>query len=264
MPTQRIHLGDCVAALNRRAPGWAALLAADPPYNIGQGYDSYLDRKTRGEYLAWCSAWMGAAARALDAAGSLWVFCPDQWVSRLDCMAQDAFGFRKVNHVVWAFTFGQAQRRKFTPSHLHLLWLARGEEYRFHPEAVAVPSAREAVYADPRAKAGGKMPDATWLLHRAEIAAALGPDLDVWLESRVAGTFRERRAHSPNQLPVPLLERVVRACSGPGDRCGDLFAGTGSMGVACRRLGRAFDGWDVSPAAVAAGNERIAAAEPAR
>jgi site-specific DNA-methyltransferase (adenine-specific) len=252
--------GDCVKGMKKHAEK-ARLVLLDSPYNLAQSYDGYEnDKRPYEEFYNWMREWMSAARECLTSDGSMWVFCPDEWVSEIDLYARLTLGLYKTRHVIWAFTFGQAATRNFTKSHCHLLWLTRKKkDYVFNAEAVAVPSARQLVYNDKRANAKGKMPDATWMLLKEQLEPYMTPDKDTWLESRICGTFKERKKHSPNQLPVPLMERIVLACSEPGDLCLDPFAGTGSLAVACVRHGRNYQGYDIGPTAVAETNARIAA-----
>jgi len=257
--SQITRSGDCVkslAVLNYKAN----LLIADPPYNFGQPYDAYSDNLSYKDYLIWSESWLGVAVSALAPTGSLWLFCPDEWVSELDLMCRRKFSLYKKRHIVWAFTFGQRARKNFTRSHCHLLWFTRHKkDYTFNLKDVAVPSARQAIYGDARADPAGKPPDSTWLLFKEQLEPYMTPDKDTWLESRICGTFKERAKHSPNQIPVPLMERIVLACSDVGDRVVDPFAGTGSSGIACKLHDRNWEGFDVSKECVRQSNKRLAA-----
>lgn len=258
-PTQKAELGDCVPKLQGLA-NQARLLVCDPPYNQKANYDAYKDNLKYDEYLDWSRRWLRAARDALTPDGSMWIFCPDEWVSELDIVCRKELKLRKQRHVVWAFTFGQKATKNFTRSHCHLLWMTkRKDDYVFNFDAVKVPSARQVKYNDKRAVAGGKPPDATWMLLKEQLEPHMGPDKDVWLVSRVCGTFKERKKHSPNQLPLPLLERIVLTCSDPGDLVVDPFAGTGGTGVVCAKHKRNWRGFDLSEECVKQSNARVSA-----
>lgn len=51
----------------------------------------------------------------------------------------------------------------------------------------------------------------------------------------------------PCEKPQELLAHIIKASSRPGALILDTFAGTGSTGVACKRLGRSFIGIELSP-----------------
>jgi site-specific DNA-methyltransferase (adenine-specific) len=58
-------------------------------------------------------------------------------------------------------------------------------------------------------------------------------------------------------MPEQLLGRIIRACSNPGDRVLDPFAGSGATLVVAKKLGRCWLGFDVSPHYVAEANRRL-------
>lgn len=258
-PRLEVRKADCLGGL----PGLAAkgqkptLIIADPPYNQGMPYEAYVDRKSHTEYMSWTKRWVRESWAALAPHGSLWVFAPDEWVSEIDVFAKTLM--YKRQHVIWAFTFGQKCSKKFSRSHCHLLWYTKAKtKFTFNADAVKVPSARQLVYNDKRAVAGGKPPDDTWMLLKDQLEPYMGRDKDTWLESRICGTFKERHKHSPNQIPVPVMARIVAACSNKGELVVDPFAGTCSSGVACAALGRDWIGFDLSPTCVSAGKKRLA------
>ncbi|MBA3480565.1 MAG: restriction endonuclease [Pirellulales bacterium] len=53
----------------------------------------------------------------------------------------------------------------------------------------------------------------------------------------------------PTQKPLPLLDRIIKASSNPGDVVLDAFCGCGTALVAAENLGRQWIGIDVSPTA---------------
>jgi site-specific DNA-methyltransferase (adenine-specific) len=64
----------------------------------------------------------------------------------------------------------------------------------------------------------------------------------------------------PTQKPLALMEDLVRLFTDPGDLVLDPFAGSGTTGVACKRLGRYFVGWELDPRHHATATRRIEAA----
>jgi DNA modification methylase len=253
--------GDCIKAMAGLAPASINLAIGDPPYNFAQQYEAIEDKKSYADYVAWTESWVAAVHRVLHKHGTLVIFAPDEWVSEIDLMARRKFGFTKRNHIVWYFTFGQAQQLKFTRSHCHILWLTKTKtKFTFNADQIRVPSARQAVYKDTRADAAGKLPDDTWVLYKKQLEPLFSPDADTWLQSRVCGTFDERKRHSPNQLPIPLLERIVLAGSTKGDLVLDPFAGTCASAMPCIQHDRNWIGYDLSKKCVAEGKDRIAKA----
>ena len=71
--TLRFYLGDCVEVLAALETASVSTVVTSPPYNLGVRYRSYDDRRPRAEYLEWTGRWVSAAARVLDARGSLFL-----------------------------------------------------------------------------------------------------------------------------------------------------------------------------------------------
>lgn len=71
---------------------------------------------------------------------------------------------------------------------------------------------------------------------------------------------RESGWHHPTQKPLDLMESLVRDFTDPGETILDPFAGSGTTGVACKRLGRRFIGWERDPKYHAIAVKRIEAA----
>ena len=80
---------------------------------------------------------------------------------------------------------------------------------------------------------------------------------DLWNIDMVGRTSAERTGYA-TQKPEKLLARIVEACSDPGDLCADFFAGSGSFGAVCQRLGRRWILCDENPLATAAEVTRLA------
>jgi site-specific DNA-methyltransferase (adenine-specific) len=210
-------------------PGAPRLAFADLPYNIGIDYgDHHNDRMKPADYLAWCRQWIAAAVRLLSPDGSMWLLCNHEWSARLQLAMEDA-GLHYRQTITWYETFGVNCTRKFNRCSRPLLWMVRDpQRFVFNADAVRTESARQAKYQDKRANPKGKILD------------------DVWVISRVAGTFKERIPGFPTQLPLELLRLVVGCASDPGDVVIDPFSGSATTGAACIELGRRYIGIEAS------------------
>jgi len=239
-PVGRIIAGDALEVLAAWPAGCVDLVFADPPFNIKYVYDRYRDNLKADAYLAWTERWIDACLRVLKATGTLWIAIGDEYAAEVRLMMRRRATLR--NWVIWHYTFGQNCANKFNRSHAHLFYFVRDPQaFTFNADAVRVKSDRQLKYNDKRANPKGKLPH------------------DVWTFSRVCGTFRERVGWHPCQMPVSLLERIVRACSSPGDLVLDPFAGSGTTLVAAARLGRRWTGVELSEQYAARAMERIAA-----
>lgn len=75
---------------------------------------------------------------------------------------------------------------------------------------------------------------------------------------RISG-IKPRADEHPTPKPVALVEWFLRLHTQPGDIVLDPFSGGGTTGVACKRLGRRFLGFELDPHWVDRANRRIEA-----
>jgi site-specific DNA-methyltransferase (adenine-specific) len=252
--TNQIIQGDSIEVLNNGPEGWVDLVFADPPFNIGYLYHGYDDEKDVAEYVDWSERWMRAVHRALKPSGSFYLAIGDEFAADLCHVARRRIGFHMRNWIIWHYTFGQQTKKMFAKSHTHILYFTKEKpnpgmtNLTFNADAVRVASARQTTYADVRANPKGKLPDDTWFLRPQESAphGYFEPNFDTWNESRVCGTFKEREGWHGCQMPIGVLNRIIKASSNPGDIVLDPFNGSGTTVVSAALLGRKYVGIDQS------------------
>lgn len=248
--TNIIYHGDCVKVLGSLPSSCAQLVATDPPFNIGLKYDLYEDKKDYKAYLAWCKAWLTECHRILAPNGSIFVCIGDEYQAEINVLLKE-LGFYWRNTIIWYYTFGENQKAKFNRTHTVIHYFSKSStEWKFYGDSVKVPSKRQ-LMGDKRAKAGGKLPDDVWeSTEHGDVAPSALPD-DVWKISRVCGTFKERildedgSAH-PCQMPMSVMERIVKCSTELGDLVVDPFCGTGTTAAAAQASGRKFITMDMS------------------
>ena len=251
--------GDSIKLLNKWPEGWVDLCFADPPFNIGYLYHNYNDKRNTEDYLAFSKEWMTAVHRALKPTGSFYLAIGDEYAADLCVIARREIGFHLRNWIIWHYTFGQQTKQKFAKSHTHILYFTKSEEgYTFNPDAVRVASARQTTYADVRANPKGKLPDDVWYLRPQETNGDLfQSDQDTWYVSRVCGTFGEREGWHGCQMPLGVLDRIIKASSNPDDVVLDPFNGSGTTIVSAATQGRHFVGIDQSKEYVTHARKRL-------
>jgi len=253
-----LHLGDCRQTIPKAAqPESVDLIFADPPFNWARNYEEWDDKRPDDEYLDFTYTWLDLCINALKPAGSFWVNIPDDWAAEIVVHLKSR-KLTMVNWCIWHYRFGQNNKTRFISSKVHALYFAKqpAEKRTFNKHEILEVSDRRAIYADPRTES-----------KKDGMPAGLRLPMDVWYGQywgRIQGNNKERRHNHDNQLPETYLERVVRACSNPGDTVMDPFTGSGTTGTIARWLGRNYIGCELSPNTAQSAWERITKIGPAR
>lgn len=235
----KVHLGDCIEIMKTFPSNSIDLIFADPPFNIGMKYDNYKDNKSYEEYFNWSKIWISECHRILKKSGSIYIAIGDEFAAEINLILKK-IGYNFRNWIIWYYTFGQNQRKKFNRAHTHILYYAKDKgEFYFNDDTIRIPSARQLIYNDRRAHPRGKVPD------------------DVWEFSRVCGTFNERLGDHPCQMPESLLERIIGASSKEKDLVLDPFGGTGTTATVAAKLKRNFITIDISEKYINVINKRL-------
>lgn len=224
-----ILTGDCLDVLPTLDRESVDLVVTDPPYNIGIDYGSGPQADRRDDYDVWCGWWIDFCCRLLKPTGSLWIISGQEHGAEIDLAIRRA-GMEMRNRITWHETFGVYCQKKFGRTSRPIYYAVKdAKRFTFNREAVTVPSDRQTKYGDKRAAPGGKI---------------IG---DVWQINRVCGTFAERVAGVPTQLPEVLVRRIVGVSSNPGDVVLDPFAGSGTVPAVAQAMGRQAIGIELNP-----------------
>jgi len=228
MEKNKIYLGDCIKIMKTLPDKSIDLVFADPPFNIGIKYDVHNDNMPYNEYYEWSKKWIKETHRLLKSNGTIYIAIGDEFAAEINVILKKT-GFYFRNWIIWYYTFGQNQRKKFNRAHTHLLYFTKNkDEFTFNDKDIRIPSARQLIYKDKRANPIGKIPD------------------DVWQFSRVCGTFKERIGNHPCQMPEDLLELIIKTSSKEGDLILDPFSGTGTTATVAKKLKRNFLTMEIS------------------
>jgi len=238
-----IRVGDCRELVPDM--GQFEFVFADPPFNIGHGYNGYDDR--RDDFDEFTAEWIEVCWNACD--GVMALHGPDDLAEQY-LMAARHLNMRRIAWLNWHYRFGQCGRGNWIDARCHCLLFAKSDDYTWNPDDVLVESDR-VKYGDKRVneteRGGQRLPGTVW---------GVPSDGAYW--GRVQGNSAERRTGHPNQLPEVYLERLLKAYTNRGDRVLDPFAGSGTTAVVASVLGRECVTIDVSGANVASVRDRVA------
>ena len=148
----------------------------------------------------------------------------------IDLLSHDVFQrspnrFLLWDRIIWRYWGGHAFTKKFTNKHETIMWYAKeGGEPTFFVDAVREQSKEY----DKRNNFWGRNPG------------------NVWEVDRVAFGTTDQTSHIA-VFPEEISERIVRACSKPGDLVLDPFSGSGTLPKVAHGLGRRWLGIEISP-----------------
>ena len=116
----QLYNGDCLDVLESLEP--VDTLFADPPDNIGLGYDSYRDKLNEGDYVTMLRRWLHAFVLK---ARTVWFSYNSKWTFEVGRIVTEIIGLRagdvEAKPCVQTFTFGQHNHHDLGNNHRPLL-----------------------------------------------------------------------------------------------------------------------------------------------
>jgi site-specific DNA-methyltransferase (adenine-specific) len=195
------------------------------------GTKSYTD--LFDDYLAFLEPRLVEARRVLKPNGSLYFHIDYREVHYCKILLDGIFGRESfLNEIIWAYDYGARTKKKWPPKHDNILWYAKNpRRYTYNVDAIDRIPYMAPGLVGPEKTARGKLPT------------------DTWWHTIVATNGKEKTGY-PTQKPLGIINRIITASSNPGDVVLDFFAGSGSTGQSCLKLGRRFILVDNNPAAL--------------
>ena len=268
--------GDNLPALKALPAGAFDLIYLDPPFNTGRAQTRDVLAVTRvqedrdgnrtgfgghryastllqslsyddafGDYLAFLEPRLRRVRELLAPHGTLYFHIDYREAHYCKLLLDEIFGRDAfLNELIWAYDYGAKPRRRWPAKHDTILVYVR-EPGAHHFDA-------DAVEREPYMAPG---------LVTAEKAARGKRPTDVWFHTIVPTNGREKTGY-PTQKPEGVLRRMVAASSRPGGWCLDPFAGSGTLGAVCQKLGRRFVLIDSNPTAIEVMRERLGESVP--
>lgn len=257
----------------------AHLIYADPPFNTGRDF-AFKPRDGGPEEHAYSDKWPSldafiAALRERAVAmrdlltpdGCLVLHCDPETSHYVKVMLDGVFGRACfANEIVWRYRRWPSPSRHFQWSHDVLF-----RYVRTHNELPRWTQLYEPLAPNTVRGFGGKRQRKDWngksqerctgtdgrrvpvATSEESVGAAMS---DVWDLPFVGPVSKERTGY-PTQKPEALLERIMTACSHPGDSVLDPYCGSGTTLAVAKRLNRKPIGIDASPVAVRVASKRL-------
>ena len=243
LPWGQVHHLDVVDGLRQLRAGSIHLIFADPPYNKGVEYGHVREDKREPEdYQRWCWQWLSECERVLVDGGSMYLLQYPEvcvgWVRHLEHLG---LTLRRWISWVYGTNIGRSPDN-WTRAHRAILFVTKGDYHTFNADADLRP------FRNPE---DGR-------IRRLIAEGRRGARPYDWWEFDLVRNATAEKKSWPNQIPLGLVERIVKVSSNPGDIVLDPFIGSGTTAVAAERHRRRWIGFDTSPESAQATEARLA------
>lgn len=245
----KIISGDCLEIMKGIPSNTVDVSFIDPPFNLVKQYTKYKDNRDTADYLDWSKKWILEMIRITKPSGSIFIHNIPKWLMeyyRLILNEKEAaikegdknpyFEHLKklkiIDWIVWNEA-GSPKGRYLYASHYGILHFAKDGKTKFHN--VRVPHKFCKTCGALLKDYGGKKSQIN------EFGTILS---DVWDDIHRYKHAKRRDFH-PNQLPEPLLERLLLMTANEGDLVMDPMIGVGTTAIAAKKLGMHYIGMDI-------------------
>lgn len=265
---KRIYLAENLSVLKSLPAECVDLIYIDPPFNTGkvqarksiravrdeagdrigfgeQVYSTEILAKRAyddrfGDFEAFLLPRLKEAYRLLKPNGSFYFHIDYREAHHCKIMLDQLFGRENfINEIIWAYDFGGRPKNRWPAKHDTIFYYVKDTgHYTFNRDDIdRIPYMAPGLVGEEKAQKG-KLPT------------------DVWWHT-IVGTNSKEKTGYPTQKPFGVIERIIRASSNPGDLVMDFFAGSGTVGAVCEKLGRNYILIDQNPEAWEVMRERF-------
>ncbi len=222
---------DVLKVLKELPDNSVDMIYGDPDYNVGINYAGKSYTTNWNKYIDWYIELTKECLRILKPKGNLFMInYPKQnaylRVKFLDDNAYD------VQDYVWVYNtnIGHSPRR-FTTAHRSILHATKSKDNHFYKENVAQP------YLNPTDKR---------ILQRVAQGQKGRMPYSWFYFDLVKNVSKDKTFHSC-QIPLPLVELLIKASTRENDDIFILFGGSGSEIILCKNLKRNFISCEIHP-----------------
>lgn len=232
----RIEFGDCRDLLKTVPDSTVTLAVTSPPYNIGKPYGKYKDKIALNDWKQLIDDVTREVYRVLKPDGSFFLnlspipFDKDKEILPLPFIGYDIMknnNFKIRNIITWTFNNMQNCTNRLSGRYENIIWGVKNlDNYIFNLDEIRIPYITQ---NDKRLEGGiGRNPT------------------DVWYFDRVNNMYKNKlKLTHPTIYPLPMIVRIIKMASNPGDIILDPFAGSGTSLVAAKILKRNAIGFEL-------------------
>lgn len=238
--------GDCIEELKKYPDGYFDCIVTSPPYWKGFAYEAYFN--SYKQYLDWCEKWLRECKRVLAPNGTFWLNVINDSEITIRAYEIMEIATRKVMYklhdtVIW-YRYNQqpANTDRQLTNQCEFIFMLR------HTSA-GVSLNKKAAYENKPDMFKTKNVGNVW-----ELPFNSGKQ-----GGQGFGRKETKSKYGHSGFPEELPETCILLSTKKGDKVLDLFMGSGTTGVACKKLGRNFVGIDIDENAYKIATERLEA-----
>ncbi len=231
---------------------FAALIIADPPYNLSKDFNGNKFSVLKDEdYADYLRSWLPPVVRKLKPGGTLYL-CGD-WKCSAAMFNVLSEHLDVINRITWQREKGRGALRNWKNA-MEDIWFAVKDRksYCFNVEAVKQRRRVLAPY-----KIDGKPKD--WE-ETGEGNFRMTYPSNFWDDISVPYWSMPENTEHPTQKPEKLIAKLILASSSEGDIVFDPFLGSGTTAVVARKLNRRFCGIELNEKYACLAEKRLEAA----
>ena len=220
----KIFNKDVIEVLKQIPDNSLDMVYGDPDYNVGINYAGKNYTTKWGEYIDWYIELTKESMRVLKQEGSLFMMnYPKQnaylRVKFLDDNAYD------VQDYVWTYNTNVGHsKRRFTTAHRSILHATKSKNNNFYKNQVALP------YQNPTDKR----------IKQRIADGHIGRMPYSWFYFDLVKNVSKDKTFHACQIPLDLVEMLIKSCTKENDDVFVLFGGSGSELNLCKKLHRNF------------------------
>lgn len=236
--------GDCLQLLKTLPSKSVDLFITSPPY-ADQRKNAY-GSVPENLYIEWFSAIAVEIKRVMKPTGSFFINIKPHskkgqrslYVFKLVIHLTEVLGFRFVDEFAWTKLGVPGKfKGKFKNAFEPVYHFTITDNFKFNPQAVALPAKLESIQRYRRKSCGDTKNGSGFGGMRKEVFSNTAlPSNHLHIPQK--SNQHTLQSKHPAVFPVQLSDFFVKAFSNEGDLVCDIFAGSGTVGVSCEELNR--------------------------
>ena len=227
----KIFNEDVLKILKKLPNNSLDMIYGDPDYNVGINYAGKNYKTKWNDYINWYIELTRECMRVLKPSGNLFMmnYPKQNAYLRVRYLDDDAFN---VQDYVWNYNtnVGHSPRR-FTTAHRSILHATKSKNNNFYKEQVTVP------YQNPTDK---RIKERIATGHSGRMPYS-------WFYFDLVKNVSKDKTFHACQIPLPLVEMLIKSCTKENDDIFVLFGGSGSELMLCKKLKRNFISCEIHP-----------------